>query len=313
MYKEKTRKKSLSASERGVTLIELLVALVIGLLLIIAASAVYLYSKNSYNNITETSQAEENGRFALNLLTKYVQSAGFVMINPNAVNLQGALVNKVDGCDFGMTNGSGLFSSFGDLACRTSTPAGQMRSASISVYADTDRFTSTGGNFEGFNCIGNRPVSTGIIDESGAVSFIQYQSRAHFYVSQFVSATPNGTVTRGQLSCVAEQNPALGGPITHQAQEPLIPGIEQIAVNYLLPSTVAPKVAQRGRTATAVTNWGDVKAVELCVVARTIQTAGNDSGTSYTDCYGTPITSTSFDTYKIFRTTVNLRNRTPAL
>ena len=295
---------------RGVTLIELLVAMAIGLLLVIAASATYLYSKSAYNTVSETSQMEENGRFALNLLSRYIQSAGFVMLNPKAINVQGALINKISGCDFGLSNGTAA-SAAADVACRAATPAGERQSASISLFFDTDAFN--GANFQGLNCIGNRPVEMPITDGSGAVSFTQWQSRSHFFISTFVSATPNGTVTRGQLSCVGESNAGPGQPTTYPPAQPLIPGIEQLAVNYLLPSTVSPKVAQRGQSASAVTVWGDVMAVELCVLTRSIQSASNETETAYTDCYGNAIPVTGNDSYRTFRTTVNLRNRTQAL
>lgn len=296
---------------RGVTLIELLVAMAIGLLLVIAASATYLYSKSAYNTVSETSQMEENGRFALNLLSRYIQSAGFVMLNPKAANVQGALINKISGCDFGLSNGT-TASAAADVACRAATPAGERQSGSISVFFDTDAFDTSLANFQGFNCIGNRPVETPITDETGAVSFIQSQSRAHFFISTFVSATPNGTVTRGQLSCVGESKLATD-PLPTFGSQPLIPGIEQLAVNYLLPSTVSPKVAQRGQSASAVTVWGDVMAVELCVLTRSIQSTSNETETVYTDCYGNAIPVTGNDSYRTFRTTVNLRNRTQAL
>ena len=182
-------------------------------------------------------------------------------------------------------------------------------SASISMFFDTDTYNGT--KFEGLNCIGNRSVETSITDESGAVSFTQSQSRAHFFISTFVSATPNGTVTRRQLSCVGETKIAAGS--LSYGSQPLIPGIEQLAVRYLLPSAVSPKVAQRGLTASDVTAWGDVMAVELCVLTRSIQATRNETDTVYTDCYGNSIPVTGNDSYRSFRTTVNLRNRTQAL
>ena len=80
--------KHLRSRNRGVTLVELMVGLTIGMLLVVIASAVYLYSKKTYNVVSENAQMEENGRFALNLLTKYVQSAGFAMVDPLANSAQ---------------------------------------------------------------------------------------------------------------------------------------------------------------------------------------------------------------------------------
>lgn len=298
-------------ASRGFSLIELLVSVAIGLMLAIAGSATYLYSKQNYNAVSETSQMEENGRFALNLLSRYIQSAGFVMLNPKAIGLQGPLVTKITGCDFGMANGQSPSSS-ADIACRAATPAGERRSASISAFSDTDAPNNTGALFQGFNCVGNNPVAIVQVSETGA-TFTTYATRSHFFVSYTNVTTPAGTTRMGQLSCVADSSAA--GAASFDVQ-PLIPGIEQLAVTYLLPSTITPKSAQSIMTATDLTTagrWGDVMAVELCVLAKSIQPAGNDTGTQYTDCYGTVLTNTGTENFRTFRTVVNLRNRTPAL
>lgn len=303
-------------NESGVTLIELLVSLVIGLLLAIAASATYLYSKQSYSAVTENSQMEENGRFALTLLTRYIQSAGNVMINPQATSSQGALSIKIRGCDLGFVNarsGTGA----ADIACRTATPAGERRSSSISTFFETDVPSLSGARFEGFNCVGDGAAAKTTTGLTGG-TFTTYQASSHLFISTETVPIPNGGNTvMGQLSCAPENstNGALG------LSQPVIPGIEQMSVVYLLPllqtvSGEVPRLAQTPLTAAqvAATNrWNEVIAVDLCVLTRSIQTAGNDTGTQYTDCFGTALVSTGSESFRTFRTTVNLRNRTPAL
>jgi type IV pilus assembly protein PilW len=300
----------------GVTLIELLVSLVIGLLLAIAASATYLYSKQSYSAVTENSQMEENGRFALTLLTRYIQSAGNVMLNPQSNSAQGALSIKIRGCDLGFTNarsGTGP----ADIVCRTATPAGERRSSSISTFFETDAPNLAGARFEGFNCIGNSAAAKITTGLTGA-TFTTYQASSHLFISTETVPTQNGaTTTMGQLSCAPEDSTT--GAIS--LSQPLIPGIEQLSVVYLLPAiqTVSgevPRLAQTPLTAAQVDSanrWGEVVAVDLCVLTRSIQPAGNDTGTQYTDCFGTALVTTGSESFRTFRTTVNLRNRTPAL
>lgn len=301
---------------RGVTLIELLVSLVIGLLLAIAASATYLFSKQSYSAVTENSQMEENGRFALTLLVRYIQSAGNVMLNPQATAAQGALDVKIRGCDLGFVNarsGTGP----ADIACRTATPAGERRSSSVSTFFETDAPSLTGARFEGFNCIGDGAAAKTTTGLTGLIT-TTYQASSHLFISTETVPTANGgTTTMGQLSC-APENSTTGALSLSQ---PLIPGIEQLAVTYLLPSvpTVSgevPRLAQSPLTAAqvaAANRWGEVVAVDLCVLTRSIQPAGNDTGTQYTDCFGTALVTTGSESFRTFRTTVNLRNRTPAL
>jgi len=287
-------------SQRGFSLVELMISLAIGLILAITASTVYLYSKQAFNSSTETSQMEENGKFALNLLTKNIQSAGFVMIDPAIPSPQGPIDNKISGCDFGMTNPITPASS-ADLTCLAATPAGARRSASIAVFTETDAYVGTGTKYQGFDCVGESSIAmpTGTVNET----------RSYFFVTQTTVATTSGSTTMGQLSCVADRTPA-GGPAAYQSQ-PLIPGIEQIAFNYLLPSTADPNTAQASTAAAALTaaQWPTVLAVDVCVLAKSVQPGASDTGSAYTDCYGAAIAATAGDVYRTFRTTVRLRNK----
>ena len=289
------------AQSRGLTLIELMVSLVVGLLLAIIASSTYLYSKQAYNAVSETSQIEENGRFALNLLTKNIQSAGYVALVENNTIPQGARSDKINGCDFGMTAPQ-TASSLTDLACLGSTPAGSSRSASIGVIFETD---TPAAGLTGVDCIGNNAILV-----NG-----KFEVKARFFVSNSTVQTANGTTTMGQLSCVTDPT---GGTGSFQAQ-PLIPGIHQLAVNYLRPSGTAQadgkpsKTAQRSFTAAQIqadAAWGNVTGVELCVLSKSIQASGNDTGLTMTDCFGNAFTPPASQSFRRFTTIVSLRNRT---
>lgn len=288
----------------GLSLIELLVGLAIGMVLAIVGSTIYLYSKNSYNAATETSQMEENGRFALNLLSKYIQSAGFVMVD-GASNLpQGPIDNKLTGCDLGFVNPT-TPASLADLACRTATPAGELPSASIALFAETDAYSLSGATYQGFDCVGMSAIPITL-----TTGTVVNEVRSYFVVTRTNVQTPTGTVPMGQLTCVSDRTPAAGAA-SFQSQ-PLIPGVEQLAFTYLLPSAADPNTAQNASTATAVTaasQWAAVLAVDVCVLTKSIQPGGNDTGTTYTDCYGNAIAAATGESYRTFRTTVRLRNR----
>ncbi len=301
-------------SSSGLTLIELMVSLVIGLLLAIVASSAYLYSKQAYNAVSETSQLEENGRMALDLVTRYVQSAGYVAINPRSNRPYGAMDQKITGCDFGMADAQGATVA-ADLACNASTPTGTRRSASITVISETDRFSSVVGSgtttvskYQGFNCVGNGATEVPPDTSTGAT--VTYVIRSNFFISSSIASTPFGTTTMGQLSCVADAT-VPGGTVSLQAQ-PLIPGVVQLAATYLTPSALVAGSAQRAVSATALTaadTWNTVTAVEICVLTKSIQNSGNDTGVGSTDCYGDPIAAAPSQTYRRFTATVKLRNR----
>lgn len=64
--------------ERGVTLIELLVALGIGALLVLGLVEVFSASRTAYQLSTGLARSQENGRFALDVLQRDVRMAGHV-------------------------------------------------------------------------------------------------------------------------------------------------------------------------------------------------------------------------------------------
>jgi hypothetical protein len=135
-----------------------------------------------------------------------------------------------------------------------------------------------------------------------------YQTRSYFFVTRSSVQTPTGSTTMGQLSCVADRST---GGVADFVTDNIFPGIEQISLRYLLPSAADPNTAQSSKLASELTaaQLTSVLAVDVCVLAKTIQAGGNDTGTSYTDCYGTAITASAGESYKTFRTTVRLRNK----
>ncbi len=66
-----------SRKQRGVTLVELMIAVTISSIVMIGIGSVYTSSKRSYKLQEEFSRMQENGRFAINHITRFVRSAGY--------------------------------------------------------------------------------------------------------------------------------------------------------------------------------------------------------------------------------------------
>lgn len=64
-------------SERGLTLIELMVALLLGVFLTAGAIQMFVGSKQSYRMQENLSRLQENGRFAMYFITRDIRGAGF--------------------------------------------------------------------------------------------------------------------------------------------------------------------------------------------------------------------------------------------
>lgn len=67
--------------QRGVGLVELMVAMVIGLFLILGAVTVYTQSRQSYRTIEATARVQEKARYALDVLETDIRSANYWGLN----------------------------------------------------------------------------------------------------------------------------------------------------------------------------------------------------------------------------------------
>ncbi|MGI0117280.1 PilW family protein [Zooshikella sp. RANM57] len=63
--------------QSGLSLIELMIALVLGLLLLAGVLQVFLGSSQTYRLTGDLARAQENGRFALDMLTRDIRMAGY--------------------------------------------------------------------------------------------------------------------------------------------------------------------------------------------------------------------------------------------
>ncbi len=71
-------------AQRGVTLIELMVAMVLSIVVVAAASAVYLVSSQSFSTVDVSSQLQDSSRFATYLLRRMVQQSGYEDYSPTS-------------------------------------------------------------------------------------------------------------------------------------------------------------------------------------------------------------------------------------
>lgn len=84
----------LRRAHRGLGLVELLIALAISLVIVLAATSVYLASRSTQRTIDEASAAHENGLFALRLIGRDLANAGFY---PTVRVENAASVNTIQG------------------------------------------------------------------------------------------------------------------------------------------------------------------------------------------------------------------------
>jgi prepilin-type N-terminal cleavage/methylation domain-containing protein len=83
----------------GFTLLELLIAVVIGSLVIAAVGGLFLVNTNTFRAVDDSSRLQENGRFALQTISRAVHQAGFAPVDVLQLvnNGKDAFPNNLDG------------------------------------------------------------------------------------------------------------------------------------------------------------------------------------------------------------------------
>lgn len=93
--------------ESGLTLVELMVAMVIGLFLVAVIATLFVGAKQTYRSQDNLSRLQENGRFAMELLGRNIRDAGYTNISfappaslyapPSATSFSGTAITGTDG------------------------------------------------------------------------------------------------------------------------------------------------------------------------------------------------------------------------
>ncbi len=285
---------SLRSRVRGISLIELMISLVIGLV-VVGAVIVSIIGSGKAGRFQEAyAQMNEDAQIGLSILSRDLEMAGYSV--PTALtstggasptfNLTYGTIGSstfVIGCDTGFASATAA-----TVACGTATtPAFEV------VYeADKSNTVLTGGNVPS-DCLGN-----------GIAVGPPYVTRNRYFLSI-------GTSGRPELSCAS--NNAANTP------QPLIENIENMKIWYGTSVLANPTQVVRYVSATAIagvgaSEWNRVISVRICLLVRSaepvLNTGGEDTLT-YLDCDA--VAQTSNDRYlrRAYFTTAALRDKMP--
>ncbi len=290
--------------QRGFSLIEMMVSIVIGFAVIGALLAAYLASVQSGRNTQAGIQMTEDASIALNLMRAQLAMAGYS--EPTGIGAGTAFARAYKGSAiFGCNGGSGFGTTAQNLidsglAC-TGTDGTNPDSLALAYQVQV---TTVGGkNYANgvvsaankpYDCIGNEIVA----DAAG-----YFIADSHYYL-----ATPAGAA-HSALYC--RQGALLPGAA---AGQPVAENIVDFQVKYLMGA--APRDAQATYFSDApaplagVLAWKAVIAVRLCVeVVSTTPMTDANVNYSYVDCTNTPKTAADGALHRTFTTTVTLQNR----
>lgn len=308
-----------SQSQRGFSLVELLVALALSMVIVIATTYVYLGTRETQRTLFEKAYATESAKYALDVIGRDIENAGFypasaatglvqTYSNPVATSPPVAFDAMVFGCEdktFDPTSSP--------PACDDHT----------GIDSDTLVLNSYSNDFAGLN-VGNRADC--LRQDSAKDSLNSTRRNAGhdaaaaadrpflipiqplFVSSRYTLASTSAQV-EGQaistFSLACNGNGDSGG-----GYQPIVAGIDQLRFYYL--ERTASTTNSQFQRASGVTSWGNVVAIRVCMLSRSMQSAKLQGNASYTitDCDGTNQSFTDGIERKVFSQTFALKNHT---
>lgn len=321
--------------QAGFSLIELMVAMTIGLLLMIGLVSVVINTNQSYGELNKASLRLENGRYAMQVLGEDIRHAGFygeyynLGSPPGALpdpcdttlaSMQLALPLSIQGYDAPASSPLSCLASANHLsgtdilvvrrAATAVTPLADLKSSRVYVQTRNDTLViDDGNNASSFNLTKKDGVTLADIRQYHVD--IYFISPCSVPAGSACSASDDGgnpipTLKRLELTA--------NGMTT----EPLVEGIEDLQIEYGIDrsSDGAPNESSSGAGDAYVTNpaniteWSNVAALRLFLLARNLyQSTGHNDVKSYN--LGQAGTKGPFnDAYKrhVFSTAVRVVN-----
>jgi type IV pilus assembly protein PilW len=309
---------------RGLSLIELMVSIAIGMILTVAILSAYL-SASSANKVAEAQgRMNEDAQVALNILSQQLRMAGNNPKRPQYASttpsnpVYSSATYAIRACDSTFTDPDAA--DIQSLACSGNGPD----SIAISYEADRYNTVKTAGG-AATDCLGvSLPVVTGNVNIGNGATSVPTNVTYTFADNRFYIGT-SGVVTAPSLYC--------RGNGTGGTKQPLVENIEdmQFVFGTAASTTTTMSVAGYLNASELLadaglaalpddqTRWGKVMSVRICVLVRSEQPVAPDaSSAQYMSCPAsgasvgvltTPADANDRRLRRAYSTTVVLRNR----
>ena len=315
--------------QNGVSLIELMVSITLGLLILLGLTTIFVNNSKTQTEIEKNNRQQENGRYAMQLLADDVRTAGyfdiyFVKTAPTALpsspcavdlpTLDAAMAFHVQGYD----NSNGGLTCITDVkantdvlvvrhaaTCRSANPV----DANCDSLVDGPVFLQVSGCQDDLptghvlaNTTASFTLKTAACDGTKLAPISRLRTNIYFIANNNVAGDGMPTLKRAEL--------------THSGVDivfsivPLVDGIENLQVLYGLASgTAAGTPSSYDVAPSTAANWWNVMAVKISLLSRNeSESAGYNDAKTY-DLSGTTVGPFN-DKYRrhVYSSTVSLSN-----
>ena len=277
----------------GVTLLELMIGLAIGLLVVAVAMGALMLSRGISGSVSDASGIQQQGAYTLRVIGQQLRQAGSLYLNPDPKN--NASTDPLSAVVFetkaNAHDGGNSFDQTDTISGNASTLTTGFRRYADRVFL-TDNINSV--DVLARNCVG-APA---------------YKKNATVNADERVESIFAFDSTKGSLQC--------GG--NGVAAQPITQNVAQFQITYLAQTAANGSMQYRKGsdmpTASTDPAWRSVQGVQICLVLYGNESISMPAGSSYTDCDGKAVDITTLTDIKrknrmhlLFRNTFQLRSQ----
>lgn len=265
--------------QRGVTLIELMVGIAIGLLVVAVAMGALMVSRGVSGTVSDASSIQQQAAYAMRVIGLQLRQAGSLRLNldPGTVATAEPYMAPV-AFETTVLPSAGTMESFNPT---THTLGGS--ASPVSLTAGYRRFTE--------------PVFTSASAQS---------------ISRNCQGGPADSSTDGRIESIFQlSGNELQCSGNGAAAQAIVQNVANFQVRYLQQdTTTSPGIPTiKSVDATGVgTNWGQVQGVEVCLVLYGTESIDLPAGSNYTDCDGTAVDMSTLTGARARRMHIAFRN-----
>ena len=277
-------------TQRGVTLIELMVGITIGLLTVAVAMGALMVSRGISGTVSDASTIQQQAAYAMRVIGLQLRQAGSLRLNLDpgtSATESNYLIPAAFEAAIAASGSDPGFNPATQSITGKHNPGDSEYALSVGYRNYTEPvFISASEASLHRNCLG----------ESGTPSLIQ---------SQFQLYTPASDPARRELRCAGPASTAS----TPTGPQAIINNVANFQVRYLLQDNAVPGASTiKSVDASGVTNWAQVQAVEVCLVLYGNESIDMPAGSTYTDCDGAAVYMTTLTGSRTKRMHIAFRN-----
>jgi len=340
-----------SQRQKGFTLVELMIALALGMLITLAVIQVFLASKTTYRTQSAQGLLQENGRFALGFISNEVRMAGYAGC-ANIERVKAGMIvasppsdvlfalDKVIGGENDVGSAGGQYRAApgtDTITVRKASPgvrlAGNMAANNANVQVvnnapgfvrgdiaiisdcsaiDVFRITNNPGGSNGQQVTLTHANGANSSNRLSKVYGSDAEVMAFESIAYFVKATGRTTAGGAPINALWIRKRQAGSATAALQMYELVEGVENMQIEYGV-DTNNDRRADIYRSASAISNWGRVVSAKISLLMQSLEdnVVASSGALSQTITFNGQAIPADGRMRKVFTNVVALRNRLP--